>query len=197
MKKKRTAKIHRKTKETDITVELDLDGKGTCGIKTGMAFMDHMLELLTRHSLIDLKLKAKGDLDVDFHHTVEDIGLALGSAIDKALGRRAGIVRYGWGWAPMDDSLSRVAIDLGGRPYLVWRIANKKKKIGDFDLGLIEEFFRALVVQSRMNLHVEQLYGKEPHHAYESVFKALAKALRMACERDPRQSGIPSSKGRI
>jgi len=195
--KKRQASVTRKTKETNIVVELCLDGKGTCAIGTGMPFLDHMLELLTRHSLVDLKVKATGDLDVDYHHTVEDVGLALGEALDKALGSRKGINRYGWSLAPMDEALSRCAVDLGGRPYLVYQVANRRRKILDFDLRLLEEFFRAFAVQARMNLHISQLYGNEPHHAYESVFKALAKALRMACAMDPRESSVPSSKGRI
>lgn len=195
--KKRTARIARKTKETDIRIELVIDGKGVSAIDTGMPFFDHMLELFAKHSLFDLRIKARGDLEVDYHHTVEDIGLALGTALDKALGDRKGILRYGWAVVPMDEALSRVAVDLGGRPYLVFEIANKKKKIRDFDLGLIEEFFRAFTVQARLNLHVKQMYGQDAHHAYESVFKGFAKALGMACARDPRVRGVPSSKGRI
>jgi imidazoleglycerol-phosphate dehydratase len=178
-------------------VDLNVDGRGLCRIATGMPFLNHMLELFARHSLADLRLKASGDLDVDLHHAVEDIGLALGTAMDKALGDRKGIARYGWSYAPMDDGLTRAVVDLGGRPYLVYEVANRRRKILDFDLKLIEEFFRAFVVQGRMNLHVAQLYGDEPHHAYESLFKAVARALRMACALDPRERGIPSSKGRI
>jgi imidazoleglycerol-phosphate dehydratase len=195
--KHRTAKIHRKTRETDIRMDLDLDGQGRGEIHTGMAFLDHMLELLARHSLIDLRIHATGDLAVDYHHTVEDIGLTLGSALDQALGGREGIVRYGWSFVPMDESLSRVALDLGGRPYVVYRMANRRRKILDFDLGLIEELLRAFATQGRMNLHVDQIYGEDPHHAYESVFKALARSLRMACSVDPRETGVPSSKGTI
>jgi len=195
--KKRSARTRRKTNETDIAVEIDLDGKGSCGISTGIPFFDHMLELLSGHSLIDLRIKARGDLKVDYHHTIEDTGLALGMAVDKALGMRRGIARYGWSVVPMDEAVSRVAIDLGGRPYLVYRVSNRRRKILDFDLKLIEEFFRALTVQGRINLHIAQLYGDEPHHAYESIFKAVAKALRMACEPDPRFKGIPSTKGKI
>lgn len=193
----RTAKIERETRETNIAVELDLDGAGTYGVSTGLPFLDHMLELLSKHSKIDLTVKATGDLQVDYHHTVEDLGLVLGSALDQALGARVGITRYGWSMVPMDESLSRAVVDLGGRPYLVYRIANRRRKILDFDLMLIEEFFRAFTVQGRMNLHLENFYGAEPHHAYESVFKALARALRMACEPDPRETGVPSSKGAI
>jgi len=193
----REARIRRKTRETDIRAALDLDGRGACSVSTGLPFLDHMVELLSRHSLINLKLKASGDLDVDYHHLVEDLGLVLGSALDKALGARKGIVRYGWATVPMDESLSRVALDLGGRPYLVYRIANRRRKILEFDLRLIEEFFRAFVVQGRMNLHIEHVYGDEPHHAYESVFKGVARALRMACAVDPRETRVPSSKGRL
>lgn len=185
----------RKTKETDVLAEVNLDGTGKYSVDTGIGFLDHMLELWSKHSLIDLKLKARGDLKVDYHHTVEDVGLVLGEALNQALGDRKGIRRYGWSYMPMDDTLSRVVVDLGGRPYLVYDISNRKKKIRDFDVELIEEFFRALVTQSRMNLHIAQLYGKDVHHAYESVFKGFAKAMRMACERDPRAPGVPSSKG--
>jgi imidazoleglycerol-phosphate dehydratase len=195
--RKRTGKLRRTTKETDIAVEINLDGTGKYHVGTGMPFFDHMLELLSRHSSVDMKVQAKGDLEVDYHHTVEDIGLALGTALDQALGARRGITRYGWCLLPMDESLSRAAIDLGGRPFLVYRTANRKKKILDFDLLLLEEFFRAFVVQARMNLHVEHLYGREPHHAYESMFKAVARALRMAVAVDPSVRGVPSTKGRI
>lgn len=194
---KRTAEIKRKTAETNIRVKLDLDGTGRYRVSTGLPFLDHMLELLSRHSLIDLTIAATGDLEVDYHHTVEDLGLTLGTALDKALGDRKGITRYGWSLVPMDESLSRVAVDLGGRPYLVYHMANRRRKILEFDLGLIEEFFRAFTVQARMNLHIEQIYGSEPHHAYESVFKALAKALRIACTPDPRDPRVPSSKGKL
>jgi imidazoleglycerol-phosphate dehydratase len=194
---KRTAKIRRKTKETDVSVEVNLDGRGSYSVSTDLPFLDHMLELLAKHSLIDLKVKAKGDLDVDFHHTVEDIGLTLGMALDKALGNRRGIRRYGVGFAPMDEALSRVVVDLGGRPYLVREMVSRKKKILDFDLSLMEDFFRAFAIQARMNVHISQIMGEEAHHAHESVFKALALAIRQACETDPRGRGVPSSKGRI
>jgi len=196
--KKRIAKVRRITRETDIAMEIGLDGKGEYKIDTGIPFLDHMLDLVSKHSLIDLKIRARGDLKVDYHHTVEDIGLALGEALDKALGKRAGITRYGWSLVPMDEALSQVVVDLGGRPYLAMRMATKKKKIRDFDLGLLEEFFRGFTVQGRLNLHICQMYGDEPHHAYESVFKALGKALRVACSIDPRQKGaLPSTKGKI
>lgn len=195
--KKRTASLKRTTRETDISIRLDLDGTGVAAIDTGVPFFDHMLELLSKHSLIDMQIRAKGDLEVDYHHTVEDVGLALGEVLNKALGDRRGITRYGWSLVPMDDALSRVAVDLGGRPYLVYQVANRKQKIRDFDLGLIEHFFRSFCEQSRMNLHLHQLYGSDPHHAYESMFKGLAKALYMACTVDPRVTGVPSSKGKI
>jgi imidazoleglycerol-phosphate dehydratase len=195
--KKRRATVERNTKETRIRVALCVDGEGRCAVRTGLPFLNHMLELLTRHALWDLKIEATGDLDVDYHHTVEDIGLALGMALDKALGERKGIRRYGSGAVPMDEALSRVVIDLGGRPYLVREMACRKKRILDFDLGLFEDFFRGFVVQARMNLHIDQIRGAEAHHAWESVFKALARALRAACELDPREKGVPSSKGQI
>lgn len=195
--KKRTARIDRKTRETDISIELNLDGSGNYRNKTGIPFLDHMLDLLAKHALFDLKVEAKGDLEVDYHHTVEDVGLALGEALNAALGDRAGINRYGWSLVPMDESLCQVAIDLGGRPYLVYSVATKKRKIRDFDIDLIEEFFRAFATQGRMNLHIAHLYGQEPHHAIESVFKGVAKALLQAVTLNPRVKGIPSSKGRL
>jgi imidazoleglycerol-phosphate dehydratase len=195
--KPRKAVVRRATRETKIVAELNIDGSGRCGVKTGMPFLDHMIELLARHSLFDLTIEARGDLHVDYHHTVEDVGLVLGQALDRALGTRRGINRYGWSMAPMDESMSRAAVDLGGRPYLTYQVANRRKRILDFDLGLVEEFFRAFTVRARMNLHVAHLYGKDPHHAYESVFKAVARALRQACAPDPREKGLPSSKGKI
>ena len=193
----RTATLERKTKETDISIELNLDGAGEYSIQTGIPFFDHMLDLLAKHALIDLKIRALGDLEVDDHHTVEDVGLALGEVVDKALGDRAGITRYGWSLVPMDEALSRVAIDLGGRPYLVFRTATKKRKIKDFELDLVRHFFESFVQKARMNLHIEQLYGQEAHHAYESIFKGVAKALYMACAMDSRVKGVPSSKGTL
>jgi len=191
----RRATLHRKTRETDITVTLNLDGTGVSAIHTGIPFLDHMLELFSRHALIDLDVQASGDLEVDYHHTVEDLGLVIGTCIDQALGERKGIRRYGWCQLPMDESLAEVAVDLGGRPFLVWSIANRKQKIRDFDVKLLEEFFRALIVQAKMNLHVRHLYGDEVHHAYEAVFKGFARAMRMASEADPRDTRVPSSKG--
>ena len=193
--KKRKAIVARNTRETQIRVELDVDGNGRYEIETGLPFFNHMLELMAKHSLVDLKLQATGDLAVDHHHTVEDVGLALGDALNQALGDRKGIERYGFSLMPMDETLSRVALDLGGRPYLVLAMANKKKKILDFELSLLGEFLRAFATQARMNLHVCQLYGKDAHHAHESVFKGMARALKAACRRDPRVKGVPSSKG--
>lgn len=193
---RRKAERKRKTAETDIELSLNLDGQGRCSIDTGIGFFDHMLELLGKHWLVDLKVQARGDLQVDYHHTVEDIGLVLGGALNEALGERRGITRYGWCLLPMDDTLSRVAVDLGGRPYLVYQIANRKRKIRDFDVQLLEEFFQAFSVEARMNLHIAQLYGKDVHHAYESVFKGVARSLRMACAPDARLGhAVPSSKG--
>jgi imidazoleglycerol-phosphate dehydratase len=193
----RKALIQRKTGETEIRLELNVDGTGSYEIETGIPFFNHMLDLLSKHSLIDLKLCAKGDLDVDYHHTVEDVGLALGNALDQALGDRAGIRRYGSSMLPMDEALSRVAVDLGGRPYLVYSIAMQDRKIRDFDAWLLKHFFESLAQKGRMNLHIEQVYGDDVHHAYESVFKGVARALRDACEKDARVKGIPSSKGTL
>lgn len=195
--KKRTAKGRRTTKETDIQISLNIDGTGVYSNSTGIPFFDHMLDLLSKHSLIDLKVKAVGDLDVDYHHTVEDVGIFLGEMLNKALGDRRGITRYGWSLLPMDESLSRVAIDLGGRPYLVYSIANRKRKIRDFDVSIFKHFFRSFAESAKMNLHIEHLYGEDVHHAYESVFKGVAKALLAACTVDPRVKGVPSSKGRL
>ena len=195
--KNRTAKIKRTTKETDIDLELNIDGDAVYSNKTGIPFLDHMLDLLAKHALLDLKVRCKGDLEVDYHHTVEDIGLALGDALNAALGDRKGINRYGWSLVPMDEALCQVALDLGGRPYVVYSVATKKKKIRDFDIDLIEEFFRAFATQARMNLHIHHLYGNEPHHAIESVFKGVAKALLHATTLNPRVKGVPSSKGTI
>ena len=191
----RIGRVKRNTSETQIEIVLNLDGTGQREINSGLPFLDHMLELFAKHALFDLRLKAKGDLAVDYHHTSEDIGLCLGNALDQALADRIGIVRYGFALIPMDEALCGVAVDLGGRPSLVYKMACRRKKILDFDLGLIEELLRAFSVQARLNLHITQLYGSEPHHAYESLFKALARSLRMAVSIDPREKGAPSSKG--
>lgn len=195
--KKRTAVVDRKTRETDISVNLVIEGAGRYKVDTGLPFLNHMLELFAKHALLDLTVRARGDIEVDYHHLTEDLGLVLGDAFDKALGDRTGIVRYGWSYIPMDDALSRAVVDLGGRPYLVYDVANRVRKIRDFDVILVHEFFQAFTVKARMNLHIAQLYGKEPHHAYESLFKAVARALSAACQRDPRVVGVPSSKGAI
>lgn len=193
----RTASKHRKTRETDIALTLNLDGSGVAKITTGVGFLDHMLELLTKHALLDLTVEAKGDLHVDDHHTVEDVGIVLGEALNEALGDRKGIRRYGWALLPMDEAMARVALDLGGRPFLVYEIDHPATHIKDFDLQLLEEFWRAFSTQARMNLHIAQLYGKDVHHAHEAVFKGVAKALDYAKQHDPRVKGVPSSKDLI
>lgn len=195
--KARSAKVVRKTRETQIKVGLAIEGAGVSRVDTGMPFLNHMLELFSKHSLIDLTVEARGDLEVDYHHTVEDLGLVLGEAIDRALGDRKGIVRYGWAYIPMDDALARAVVDLGGRPYLVYDVANRTRKIRDFNLILIREFFQAFAVKARLNLHIAQFYGDEPHHAYEALFKAVARALGEACRKDRRVKGVPSSKGAL
>ena len=192
----RKASIERKTTETQISASVDLDGKGAYDVKTGVGFLDHMLEQLARHSLIDIKLKAKGDLHIDFHHTVEDSGIALGQAVAKALGERKGIRRYASLHLPMDEALTSAAIDVSGRPYLIWKVAFSRPKIGDFDTELVREWFQAFAMNAGVTLHVETLYGDNNHHIAESCFKALARALREAIEIDPRQKDrIPSTKG--
>lgn len=195
--KKRTAKKTRNTRETQIYLSLVVDGSGQSSIETGIPFFNHMLELLAKHSLFDLTIKASGDLEVDYHHTVEDVGLVLGDALNEALGERRGIARYGYSLLPMDEALCQVAIDLGGRPYFVYRIDNKKKKIRDFDVFLLKHFFESLAAKGRMNLHIDQPYGEDVHHVYEAMFKGVARALYMACAIDPRVTGLPSSKGLV
>lgn len=190
-------KVERNTAETEIVVSLNLAGSGKGEINTGIGFFDHMLELFRKHSLADLSISAKGDLDVDYHHTVEDTGLVLGKAIDRALGERCGITRYGFASIPMDEALCEASIDLGGRPFLTMQCSAKHEKIRDFEVKLIEEFFRALSVEGRMNIHLRQIAGDEPHHICEGFFKAFARALRQAVSPDPRESGVPSSKGVI
>ncbi|MFT5539741.1 MAG: imidazoleglycerol-phosphate dehydratase [Alphaproteobacteria bacterium] len=192
----RKGRVERKTKETSITVEVNLDGTGTYDISTGIGFLDHMLEQLSRHSLIDMTVKAKGDLHIDFHHTTEDTGLALGEALSKALGDRAGIVRYGEAFVPMDETLTRVLLDASNRPYLVYEVRLPVAKLGDMDTELFKEWFRAFVQTGGLTLHVENLYGENAHHIIESCFKGLARALRKAVEIDPRKSdAVPSTKG--
>ncbi len=194
---KRQAQKTRKTSETEISVRLNLDGRGTAKVKTGIPFFDHMLNLFARHGLLDLEVKAKGDLDVDLHHTVEDVGLVLGQVLAVALGKKEGIRRYGCAHVPMDETLPRVAVDLSGRPYLELRGLNRRGRAGNFPAQLVEEFLRSLAVQSGMNLHVEILYGRDVHHQIEAIFKGLARALEEAVRRDPRVRGVPSTKGRI
>jgi imidazoleglycerol-phosphate dehydratase len=192
----RQAKIERNTKETQISVALNLDGTGSYDVDTGLGFLDHMLEQLSRHSLIDLKVRAKGDLHIDGHHTTEDTGLAIGAAIRQALGERTGIVRYGNALVPMDETLTRVALDLSDRPYLIWKVAFSRPKLGEMDTELFREWFQALSQAAGITLHVEVLYGQNNHHMIESCFKALARSLRQAVEIDPRQAqAVPSTKG--
>ena len=193
----RSASRQRETAETSISVDLVLDGSGVGDIDTGIPFFDHMLVLLAKHSLFDLTIKARGDLAVDFHHTVEDTGIVLGEALAAALSTKTGIRRYGWARIPMDETLAQVAIDLSGRPFLEFRVPSEIGSIGSFDFGLVEEFSRALAMSSAMTLHVEVEYGKNNHHIAEAIFKALARALDMACQIDPRVTGVPSSKGKL
>ena len=187
----RNAKIERNTKETQIALELNLDGSGEGVIDTGIGFFDHMLELLKKHALIDLTVKAKGDLKV------EDVGLVFGLALNQALGDRKGITRYGFASIPMDEALCETSLDLGGRPFLVMQCAMKHMFVKDFEVKLIEEFFRAVSVESRSNIHLRQVYGDEAHHVCEGLFKSFARALRMAKAVDPNEKGVPSSKGVI
>ncbi len=191
----RTATIERKTGETDISVTLTIDGSGQGQIDTRIPFFDHMLTLFARHSLVDLAVRARGDIEVDLHHTVEDAGIALGQAFARALGDKRGIRRYGWAYLPMDETLTRVALDFSGRPYLEYRAPKAVESIGAFSFQLVEEFLRAFAVHAGINLHVEILYGRDAHHMAESVFKGLAKAVDQACQIDPRVTGIPSTKG--
>ena len=194
----RTGAVMRKTKETDIAVSVDLDGTGAAKIATGIGFFDHMLEQLARHSLIDIDVRAAGDLHIDQHHTVEDTGIALGQAVRQALGDRAGIARFADVLLPMDETLTRVAVDVSGRPFLVFRTKFAQAKIGAFDTELVREFFQAFATHAAMTLHVETLYGENAHHIAESAFKGLARALRAAITLDPRQKGaIPSTKGML
>lgn len=191
----RTAEITRETRETKIKLSLELDGSGEGTIDTGIGFFDHMLELLKKHALIDLTVKAVGDIEVDYHHTVEDVGLVLGQALNEALGDRRGIVRYGFASIPMDEALCETSIDLGGRPFLVMQCAMKHVMVKDFEVKLLEEFFRAVSVESRSNIHLRQVYGDEAHHVCEGFFKSYARALRAAKSIDPNERGVPSSKG--
>jgi imidazoleglycerol-phosphate dehydratase len=194
----RAARVSRRTNETDVTVSLALDGAGQATIATGVGFLDHMLDLLARHALFDLDLRVTGDLHVDQHHTVEDSGIALGQAFAQALGDKKGIARYGSLHLPMDETLTRVALDISGRPFLVFRTAFPTEKIGAFDAELVHEFFQAFAMNAGITLHVETLYGQNSHHIAESCFKGLARALRAAVALDPREGGrVPSTKGSL
>ena len=191
----RTATIERNTAETRISIQLKIDGSGASKIATKIPFFDHMLTLFARHSLIDLEVSADGDVEVDFHHTVEDVGISLGSAFAKALGDKRGIRRYGWAYLPMDETLARVVVDFSGRPFLAFRAPKKVDCIGAFPFQLVEEFLRGFAVHAGLNLHAEILYGRDAHHMAEAIFKGLAKAVDQACQIDPRVQGIPSTKG--
>jgi imidazoleglycerol-phosphate dehydratase len=192
----RQARVERNTKETKIAASVNLDGTGRYAVKSGIGFLDHMLEQLSRHSLIDIELEAKGDLHIDFHHTTEDTGIVIGQAVSKALGDRAGIKRYGDALIPMDETLTRVALDASNRPYLIWKVKFSKPKLGEMDTELFKEWFQAFAQAAGVTLHVENIYGENNHHIVESCFKGLARALRQAVEPDPRRTGaVPSTKG--
>jgi imidazoleglycerol-phosphate dehydratase len=194
----RQASVERNTKETRIKARVALDGTGHYQIATGVGFLDHMIEQLSRHSLIDIELKAEGDLHIDFHHTTEDCGIVLGTAIAQALGERKGIERYGQADIPMDEALSRVALDLSNRPYLIWKVAFSRPKLGEMDTELFKEFFQALAQAAGMTLHIENLYGDNNHHIVESCFKGVARALKQAITIDPRKAdAVPSTKGTL
>jgi imidazoleglycerol-phosphate dehydratase len=194
----RTANVSRKTNETQVSVTVNIDGTGTSKISTGVGFFDHMLDQLSRHSLIDMEIESKGDLHVDDHHTVEDTGIAIGLAIAKALGDRRGITRYASLDLAMDETMTRAAVDVSGRPFLVWNVAFNSPKIGTFDTELVREFFQALAMNAGITLHIQNIYGANNHHISETCFKAVARVLRAATEIDPRQAGrIPSTKGTL
>ena len=193
----RKSKVHRQTAETDINLSLVIEGQGRSEVATGIGFLDHMLNLMARHGFFDLEVKATGDLDVDWHHTVEDAGLVLGEALSEALGTREGIRRYGHAVTPMDESLSMVTVDLSKRPFLAWRLPGEILPQGTFDLMLTKEFFRALANQGGMNLHISVPYGENQHHIIESIFKGLGRALDQATQQDPRIEGVHSTKGKI
>jgi len=197
MRMSRMASIERKTKETDIRLKLNLDGNGIVELDSGIPFLDHMLEQIARHGLVDLYVQARGDLEIDGHHTVEDIGICLGEVLRDALGDKAGIVRYGHAYVPLDEALSRVVLDLSGRPGLEYHVDFPKEHVGNFDVDLFKEFFQAVCNHARITLHIDCLRGANNHHIIETVFKAFGRALRMAIEADPRQHGIPSTKGAL
>lgn len=194
----RRAEITRRTNETDIVASVNLDGTGTHRIATGIGFLDHMLDQLAKHSLIDIEVEAKGDLHIDFHHTTEDVGIALGEAVKRALGDKKGIRRYAAADLPMDGTLTRVALDVSGRPFLVWKVEFTRDKVGEMDTELFREWFQAFAMNAGITLHVETLYGENQHHIAESCFKGLARALRRAVAVDPREEGrVPSTKGSL
>jgi imidazoleglycerol-phosphate dehydratase len=193
----RSATVQRKTKETNISVTLEIDGSGKYSVSTGVGFLDHMLELFTKHGMFNLQLKCKGDLHVDDHHTTEDVAIALGKAFDKALKERAGISRYGSAYVPMDESLARCVVDLGGRSALVFKAEFNRKKVGDLSTEMIRHFFQSFAENVKANVHVEVLYGVNTHHKIEALFKALARAMRIACEKDARVKGVLSTKGNL
>ena len=193
----RKAEVKRKTKETDISVYLKLDGRGEYKINTAVPFLDHMLAQIAKHGLFDMDINAKGDTEVDFHHTVEDVGIALGDAFKKALGEKVGIKRYGHAVIPLNEALSMVSVDISGRPFIVYNVKMPKEKVGEFDVELTEEFFRAFANSSGMSLHINMIYGNNLHHIIESIFKAAARALDEATSLDERVKGIPSTKGKL
>ena len=194
----RSASVSRKTKETQITVELSLDGSGSCNLDTGLPFLEHMLEQVARHGVFDLKINAHGDLEIDAHHTVEDIGITLGQAFFQALGDKQGIRRYGHAYVPLDEALSRVVVDCSGRPGLTHEVKYPRARVGEFDVDLLAEFFQAFTNHAQLTLHIDNLRGRNSHHIAETIFKAFGRALRMAVEFDPRMSGIlPTTKGSL
>jgi imidazoleglycerol-phosphate dehydratase len=193
----RIAVVDRKTRETNIQIRLDLDGTGESRVRTGIHFLDHMLTGFARHGLFDLNLRCKGDLHIDAHHSVEDIGIALGQAFSRAVGDKAGLVRYGHAYTPMDESLVRACVDFSGRPYALFKVKFPRKNLGDLDTELVEHFFESLATHARINLHIELLYGRNSHHICEASFKACSRALAAATRRDPRVTGVPSTKGKL
>jgi len=191
----RSASIARKTKETDVKLTLNLDGQGNGGAQTGIAFLDHMLLLFARHGIFDLEVSCQGDLEIDPHHSVEDVGICLGMAIREALGDKKGITRFAHAYFPMDESLARVAVDLSGRPYMVYNVAVEKERVGTLDCELVEEFWKAVATHACINIHIELLYGRNAHHIFEAIFKAAGRALSLATRIEPRIQGVPSTKG--
>ncbi len=193
----RSAEVHRHTLETQVRVRLDLDGGGAAKLATGIGFLDHMLDQIARHGMVDLEVEAKGDLHIDAHHTVEDVGITLGQALAKAIGDKKGVRRYGHAYVPLDEALSRVVVDLSGRPGLVFEVPFARAAIGEFDVDLVREFFQGLVNHAAMTVHIDALRGDNAHHQAETVFKAFGRALRTAVEADPRATGVPSTKGSL